>query len=411
MTGLVYSQDLILNGDLANAGTINAKRHIINNKNNGDDLVTVSGNGIVKLTGAAGAVTHEIKSNGTAGLSFSKLDLLGGRTANLKKPTTVSTAFRIGDGTTGYTSTFSIEANTLSIGAASSYDNDNNTGAVLTFSGGTVEFTGTAAQSILNRTAGVTYGTLNINGAGTKGFTAGGTVQAAAVTHANGALTVDNAFTVTDNSSFGSVSSSAAWTFSGTSGKKMVVDALTANSSTISASSSGEIEFTTAAASNGTISTTTGRLDFNGNLSVPVFSRYPVMAMLSLEGTVAQTTTNLNNGTATYKSSTAGQSIVTTPYNHLSLTSGSKTLAGSTTVNGNLSLDAISPLTASNNNIDLTGTLTLGSNITMGTGTLTMTSAAGGTDVSGSGEVSGALKRSATFAAATDTDLTARMCI
>ena len=119
---------------------------------------------------------------------------------------------------------------------------------------------------------------------------------------------------------------------------------------------------------------------------------------MQFAGSLAQTTYNLNGGTVVYNSGAPGQTVIGTTYNHLTLNAGSKTLAatGTAMVNGNLTLDAISPLNMNDRDISLTGNLSLGSDITSGNGMLKITSAAA--NVTGAGFVQGSVERAHDFA-------------
>lgn len=451
MTEAGFSQDLILNNDINNAGTINVGRHVINNKSSGNAMVSVTGTGVVRLRGT-GAGSHEIKSNGTAGISFSNLDLIDSRPTTLMIATTVADRLRVGDGTTAYTAAgngFDIGSQTLTIGNLSSYMSTST--AQLTFSSGTVNYTNATSQTILTRgSAGLptTYGTLALSGNAAFTIPAGsstgiGIVNAATVSHTgSGTVTVNDTMNVTVSGSFGTIadvasgnilqfssttSSSSITTLSTLNGRiqksgdqsltittvtttatsgvienagtgTLTIGTLTDNAGTIQSTSTGTVAFTNAATSSGTITTATGTLDFNGDLNGTGTISLTGAGFVEFGGSVTQNTYNLNNGTVIYNSSTAGQSVVSTTYNNLSLANASKTLAGAVTVNGNLTLDASSPLNAQNNNITLAGNLDLGSNVSMGSGVLTMTSTTAA-NVTGAGYVTGAVRRSHDFAA------------
>jgi hypothetical protein len=418
VTSSVTAQDLILNGNTTNNGTISVNRNVVNNT---AGTVTVGGTGIVRLTGNGGATTHSIQ--GGTGINFYRLDMRGNRIATLNTATAVSDRLRVGYAANAYTAGttgFSIGTQTLTLGNTSTYDASST--AALTFSNGSVAYNSGSAQSILNNASGVTYGTLTISGAGAKNVTTGGTVSAASLSQTGGQLSVAENIDVTGTGTFadlgaisaakrlrltsaatsGSVTAmnnSGTGTFENAANIAVTIATLSANAGTIQNTSTGLIAFTNAAASNGTISnTSTGTVDFNNDLTGTGTISQTAAGTIEVGGAFTQSTYTLNSGTLLYNSSAVGQSVIGSTYNNLTLNNGTKTLANTATINGNLTLDGSSALSMNNNNVSLAGNLVLGSNITTGnSGAFTMTSTTA-SNVSGAGEVVGAVRRNHNFA-------------
>jgi fibronectin-binding autotransporter adhesin len=417
VTSLVTAQDLILNGNTTNNGTINVNRNVVNNT---AGTVSVGGTGIVQLTGNGGANTHSIQ--GGTGINFYRLDMRGNRITTLNTATAVTDRLRVGYASNTYTAGttgFSIGTQTLTIGNTSSYDASSTAALMLT--GGTVAYNSGVAQAILNNATGVTYGTLALSGAGAKSVVVGGTVKATSLSQTGGQLSVAENIDVTGTGSFADIgaisaakrlrltaaatsgaitamSNSGTGTFENAANISVTIATLSANAGTIQNSGTGSIAFTNAAASNGTITnTSTGTIDFTNDLTGTGIINQTVAGTIKVGGAFTQNTYTLSNGTVLYYSNTAGQNIVGATYNNLTLNNGTKTLANTATVNGNLTLDASSALNMNNNNMSLAGNLVLGSNITTGlSGVLTMTSTTA-SNVSGAGEVVGAVRRNHNF--------------
>jgi hypothetical protein len=363
-----------LNGDVTNNGTIRVNRNIINNTTG---LVTVSGSGVVKLQGTGTTQSHSIQCtslSNTYPISIIRLDLVGTRTTTLNTPTLVPTQLRIGDGTTAYTAAgvgFTIGSQTLTVGGTSTYMATST--AALTFSGGTVLFNGTTAQSILNNAAGVTYGTLSITGAGTKNLTTGGTVAAATLTQASGSgqLSVTENTNVTGTASIadlGAISSgkmlqltaaatsasitamnnTGTGTLQNASNGTVTIATLSGNAGTINQSgASGTIVFSNAAVSTGTITnSSTGTITFVNNLTGTGTVSQTTNGTMNVGGaSFTQTTYTLTGGTVVYNG-TAAQSVIGTTYNNLTIstTGGNATASAAMTLTGNLIINSGSTL-------------------------------------------------------------------
>jgi fibronectin-binding autotransporter adhesin len=418
VTSFVTAQDLILNGNITNNGTIGVNRNVVNNT---AGTVTVGGTGTVRLQGNGGANTHSIQ--GGTGIGFYRLDMRGNRIATLNTATAISDRLRVGYAANTYTAGttgFSIGTQTLTLGNISSYDASST--AALTFSNGTVVYNSGSAQTVLNIASGVTYGTLTLSGAGAKSITAGGTVTAASFSQTGGQFSVTENVDVTGTGSFtdlGSISAakrlrltsaatsgsvtamanSSTGTFENAANISVTIASLSANAGTIQNTGTGTIAFTNTAASNGTISnSSTGTIDFNNDLTGTGTLSQTAAGTIEVGGAFTQSTYTLSTGTVLYNSSIAGQNIVGSTYNNVILNNGSKILAAAATVNGNLTLDGSSALNMNGNSASLAGNLVLGSTITTGAGVLTMTSATA-SNVSGTGEVLGAVRRNHNFAA------------
>lgn len=435
MTEIGFSQDLVLNGNITNNGRINVARDVINNTTG---TVTVSGTGYVVLQGTVGTITaHQIRSSsGSYAIVFNNLRLRQNRPTTLQVPVTVSND--LGIGFTGANSGpydaggvgFSIGTQTLTIGNTASYLSTST--ADLTFAGGTVEYTNGSSQTILTRgSAGLstTYGTMSLSGNANFTIPAGtaGTITAATVSHTgSGSVTVNETMNVTSSGSFGAIADVASGktlqfssttagssitsltTLSGTIQKSgsqslsigtvtttaasgvientgtgtLTIATLSGNAGTIRSTSTGTVAFTNAATSSGTITTATGTLDFNNDINSTGTVSVTGAGNVFFGGSVASSVLTFDPAsTATYDG--AAQSIAVP-------SSGGY---------GNLVLDGSANKTGPSG-FTVAGNLTLNRSLAMASGqVLTMTSTTG-TNVSGTGEVTGSVRRNHTFTAA-----------
>jgi hypothetical protein len=405
VTVCVSAQDLILNAaTTVNNGNINVNRNVVNNTGG---AAAVTGTGRVQFTGTGGVTTHSVQ--GGTSVTFERLDFRGDRTASLSVPTTVNVRLGIGfsaaytAGTTG----FSIGAQTLTLGGTSSYLNGSS--AALTFSGGTVAYTSGSAQDILNIAAGVTYGTLNLSGAGAKTLPTGGTVAAAALTQSGGQLVVNENLNLTGTATIADLGSIAAakmvdvtgtataasvtsmnnastGTFRVSPNINVTIGTLAGNSGTINNAGTGTMSFTNNITNASTITTGTGKIDLNGSgqqTNTGGTISVTGAGELLVNGDIATTPGTLTlAATSTTRFDGAAQNLATgVTYGNLSAEgSGAKTGAANLTVAGNLAL---------------------GQNILQTGGALTMTSTTA-SNVSGTAEVRGAVRRAHDFAAATN---------
>jgi hypothetical protein len=228
-----------------------------------------------------------------------------------------------------------------------------------------------------------------LNFAGTSGSTIG-TVTTIAGTLRNSAAQSLGITTVSGN----------AGTIENTSTGTLTIATLSANSGTITQSGTtpGAISFTNAATNTGTITntstgtitfnntianttpgiisnTSTGTITFTNNLTATGTISQTTNGTINVGGSFTQNTYTLTGGTVVYNSGTAGQSVIGTIYNNLTLTSNSKTAAGAMTVNGNLS---VSGGTFTDAGFQITGNATGNMSMAAGTG-LTLGTAATGT--------------------------------
>jgi hypothetical protein len=402
IAGTMLSQDFILNGNQTNNGTIKAKRDIINNTSS---LVSISGTGTISVQGTGTSISHTIKSQtGSYAISFSNLDFIDTRTVTCAVDVTVTTRLRIGDGTTDYTgSSFTIGSTKLTLGGSSSFQSSSST--VPTLSGGTVEFSGTSSQAVLNHSSGLTYGTLTLSGAGAKSITSGGTVTAASLTQTGGQLSVTENVDVTGTGGFadlgaisatkrlrltsastsGSVTvmnNTGTGTFENAANISVTIATLSGNAGIIDQTgATGTLAFTNNITNTGTIRTATGTLDFNGTGT-----------QTNTGGTITATGAGnvyfagdiaANPGTLTLASTS------TTTYD-----GAAQNLATGVTY-GNLVAGGTGAKTGAAN-LAVAGNLTLTQNILQTSGALTMTSTTA-SNVSGAGEISGAVRRFHTF--------------
>ena len=246
--------------------------------------------------------------------------------------------------------------------------------AALTFNGGIVLFNGTAAQSILNNAAGVTYGTLSLSGAGIKNLTTGGTVTAATLTQVigSGQLSVTENLDITGTGSLAdlgaisatkklrftssatsgtvtSMNNSSTGTLENASNGTLTIATVAGNTGTINQSgTSGSISFTNATASNGTISnTSTGTITFANNLTGTGTISQTTNGTINVGGSFTQTTYTLSGGTVVYNGSSAQSVIGGITYNNLTIStaSGNNATASNTiTLTGNLNISSGSTL-------------------------------------------------------------------
>lgn len=399
ITTVLDAQDLILNGNITNNNLIRVARDVINNTTG---PVAISGTGVIRLD--RNVFNHSIRSSsGSYPITFSNLSMTQGRPVTCQVDVTVVNSLQIGDASNPYTAGgngFDIGTRTLTINNASSYLVTST--AALTFSNGTVIFNSGSAQSILNRNAGVTYGTLQLSGNGVKSIQAGGTVSAVTLTQADGALSVTENLTVTGSATIAdlsSVSNGKTLLLANSVTSASVTSANYSGSGTISNQApTGSISFTNAAVNNGAIeNTSTGTIDFNNDLTGTGSISQTGNGIIEVGGVFTQNSYSLNAGTVIYNSSAADQNVVGTIYNNLTLNNNSKVLASAATINGDLTLDASSSLNMNNNNASVAGNVVLGNNITTGSGVLSMTSTIAN-NVTGSGEILGAVRRAHDFA-------------
>ncbi|MCX7985032.1 MAG: hypothetical protein N3A63_09050 [Bacteroidetes bacterium] len=403
ISDFVFTQDLVLNGNITNNGLIRVRRDVVNNTTS---AVSVSGTGFVQLD--RNVNDHLIRSSsGSYPISFTNLRMIQGRPVTAQVDVTVITSLEIGTATNPYTAGgngFDIGSRTLTISGSSSYHSSST--AALTFNNGTVVFNGTSAQSVLNRAAGVTYGTLTLSGSGAKTIQSGGIVTAATLSQTGGALSVTEnlyvtgtasvadlgaisagkIFRLTNTATAGSITSMAntgTGTFENAGSITVTIGTLSSNSGTINQSGSGTIAFTNDITNSGTITTATGTLDFNGTGT-----------QNNAGGTISIT----GSGNAYF----AGD-IATNPgtlsFNAASTVTydgGAQNIAVGVTY-GNLVASGSAAKTATGN-VTVAGSLTLNQNINQTTGALTLTSTTP-TNVSGTGEVVGAVRRNHNFTA------------
>jgi hypothetical protein len=393
--------NLTLNNDMTNNGTIRVRRDVVNAAGK---AVTVSGTGVVRLDRNQ---DHNIRSTADSHpITFSNLSLTQSGAVTMQVDVTAINSLQIGDATNAYTATgngFDIAARTLTIGNTATYLATST--APLTFSNGTVVFNGTAAQSVLNRASGVTYGTLTLSGTGTKSLQTGGKITAATLSQSGGQLTVTEDIDVTGSASIadlGAISAgktfkltntatsasiallanSGTGTFENAANIPVTIASLTANAGTINQSgATGTLAFTNDITNSGTITTAAGTLNFNGT-----GTQTNTGGTISVTGAGNATFAGdiaTNPGTLSFASAStvtyggAAQNIATgvTYGNLVAGGSGAKTAAGNFTVAGNL---------------------TLSQNIVQSSGALTLTSTTAN-NVSGAGEVLGAVRRNHNF--------------
>jgi hypothetical protein len=370
ITGIAVSQDLKLNGNITNDGTIKVGRDVINQAT---AAVAVSGTGVVQLKGS-GAGSHSIKSaSGSYAISFSNLDLIDSRPTTCEVDVTATNNLRIGDGSTAYTAAgngFDIGAQTMTLGNLSSYMATST--AALTFSGGAVVYDGAAAQTVLSKTGGVVYGNLTTSGADK---TAGDDIT----------VNSGSTFTNSVNVDFGAHAFTGTGVTFANTGTLISGGSVTLGTGT---SVNGTFRYNQTGASQTVASATYTNLDLAGT-STKTIGDVSIADVYAVAGGARSYTA----GTTVTFSKAGDQTIPgESGYKNITLSgSGVKTLSGGTTIAG--ALDA--SVAAVNVTVDA-GTTTLGSSSNFGgnltvTGTLDGTASGSTTTFSGAGQsISGA---------------------
>ena len=406
-TGAVFGQDLILNGNIVNGGTITVARNV---QNNSGGAVAVSGTGSIRLRGTVGAITaHSIQGDGS--VSFTNLYFRDNRPTTFAVNVTVLDDLRVGFSGNGYTaggSGLDIGANTLTLGAAanngaSSYDGAST--AALTFSAGTVAYASGNAQSVLNTAGGVTYGTLALSNGGAKNFTTGGTVAAATFTQAGGQLSVNESVDVTTSTTLadlGSISAGETFRLTAAATGGTITAMNNGSTGTLQNAGTGTLTVTTLSGNAGVIDQTggtTGTVAFTNNITNTGTIRTSSTGTINFNGTGTQTNTG-----GTISATGAGfvefaGDIATNPgtlsFNAASTTTydgGAQAIASTGVTYGNLVAGGSAAKTAADD-FTVASNLTLTQNIAMAASqVLTMTSTTAA-NVSGAGEVTGSVRR------------------
>ena len=415
VAAVAMGQNLILHGNQTNAGTISVGGNV---NNASGSAIVIDGAGIVRLQGATGAITnHDIMGSD---ISFTNLDMIGSRTTTLKVNTTVLDALRVGFTSNPYTAAgvgFDITGQTLTLGGtahAGTATYEGTSTAALTFGGlgSKVSYASTSAsnQPVLTKTGGVSYTTLDFSGAGTKRVVLGGKVTAATLTHAGGQLSVyedvDVTGSITALADLGaintgktleiksgatavtmtSMNNTGTGIFKNSANIDITIPTLAGNTGQINNAGTGRLSFTNNITNAGTITTATGKLDFNGT-----------GAQTNTGGTISVT----GAGEVYF----AGD-IATTP-GTLTLNSASITHFDGATQNiptgvtyGSLNAEGTGTKTAAGN-ITVATNLVIDQDISQSSGALTMTSTTPG-NVTGTKEVLGAVRRLHNFTTGSD---------
>jgi hypothetical protein len=356
-TSISFAQtyrDWTLNGNVTNNGTINVRRNIINATTG---LVSVTGTGVVKLIGTT-AGSHAIRCTNIADtypVSIIRLDLTGIRVTTLNTPTLVPTRLRIGDGTTAYTAAspgFTIGSQTLTIGDVSTYIAST---AVLTFSGGTVDYTNATSQTLLDHKA--IYGTLKLSGNGnyTIPSMGDGSFEAATVNHTGtGSVTLNDSLKVTGSAAFGTIADVA-------SGKML------------------QLTSTTAPSTINTLTTLNGTIQKAGTQKLVITTVTTTIASGVIEntGTDSLAIRTLSGNVGTIRNTSTGFLSFNTPATNTGTISNTST--SSLTFYNTIANNGVAGVISNTS----TGTVTFVNNLT-GTGTVSQTTADGIINVGGS---------------------------
>ena len=346
---------LYINGSFNNRGTITVNNHIVNNTSGPVSVLPGTVNSTVVLAGAANANGHTIYGGGS--ISFYRLDLRGGRETRLKVNVEVTNRLRVGYAGNTYTaadSGFTIENHTLTIDSLATYAGT----AAVTFSGGTVAYTGVNTQVTINKTSGVRYGTLTFSGVGAKSISAAATGPdtAATLTQTGGQLSILGNFDITGSGSFidlGAISATKILRLTAPATSCSVTSMNNSGTGTFeNASTAGTLTLSGAAANTGTITnSSTGTITFANNLTGTGTVSQTAGGTRNVGGAFTQGTYSLTgtNGTVIYNS-TAAQSVIGTSYYNMTIstTGGNATASAAITLIGNL-------LVNSNSTLDMAG--------------------------------------------------------
>jgi hypothetical protein len=237
IAGVAVSQDLVIdtNATFAGSGTYVIKGNIDNTNTNSAKTIT----GKVRLNGAA----QNIGVTGKSDINFDSLVAEGTGAKTLNVNSTIGQDFVVD-------TNYSVNGNVLNIDGTST-----KTGGVFDASAAssTVNYRGTSAQTAI---AG-TYVNINFSNAGAKSLE--GAINATTVNHADGDISVTQDFTITGASTFATIADvTATKTLDlGTTGS---ITTLTDNNGTVK-NGSGLVTISTVTNNNGTIDATDGTGD------------------------------------------------------------------------------------------------------------------------------------------------------
>lgn len=338
-------QNLSLGGDWANSGTFA-----------GGNTVTFNGSGAQALTRTGG----ETFTN----LSISKVS----GTLTLNNALTVNNTFSLTQGT------LAVGSNTLTLNATVT-----GSGILTSANTGTVNYNqGSAGQSVLAGSYGnllfsdfnkvlAPTGTIGIAGAFTLGTAVGHTATGSTIDFNGGsqaipAFTYNNLILSGSGTKTGSGTLTVAGNFTNNPG--IVFSGTTSfNLNGASHTNGGELNTATLVVGPGATVTNNGTMTISSALNGAGSLAQGAAGILNIGGTVGITTLVASASGNTVNYTGAGQTVSPATYHHLTLSgSGTPTLTGVSTINGNFTLSGtVTPVAA-------TG-MTVGSNFTIGSGT------------------------------------------
>jgi hypothetical protein len=339
-------QNLSVGGDWADSGTFTS----------GANTVTFNGAGAQALIKSGGETFNNLTVTKAAG------------TLILNNSAMVNNAFSLTQGT------IAIGANTLTLNGAVSGGGTLTSGAT-----GTVDYNqGSAGQSVLSGTYGnlafsdfnktlAATGTIGIAGTFTPGIAGGHTVTGSTIDFNGGSQTVpDFPYNNLSLSGSGTKTGSASITVNGTltNNTGIVFSGMTdLNLNSAAHTNNGTLSAGTLTIGAGAVYTNNGTTTASSGLGGTGTLAQGATALLNIGGTAGITTLDASAAGNTVNYTGAAQSVKSVTYHHLSLSgSGTPTLTGVSTINGNFTLSgSVTPSAA-------TG-MTVGGNFTIGSGT------------------------------------------
>lgn len=370
--GMALSQNLVIQSgaSFTGTGTYKVKGNIDNSANSS----AVQFGGLVRLTGTT---AQDIGASGGGTLRFGQLTAQGNSTKTMIVGVTVDDSLTIDAGTGN---SLAVGANTLNIDGTSgivsgTLDASN--------ASSTVNYRSAAASQVV---LGQTYGgTLGMSGVSTKTLSA--IASTVTLSHAGGALTVNNNLTVSGASTIGTladVSTGKALTLGTTATITTVttntgtinggtglttISTLSGNTGTISGAAGGGITFTNAATNGGTITGGAGLVTFSNTLAHSTGTITAGSGGVKFDNTVTTASGTITAGTGA--SLDINANVDNSGTSAISLTgTGTMTMAGNFTTGTGLSFASGSTVTFDGGSQNVPST-TFGVLTMSGTGTKT----------------------------------------
>lgn len=242
--------------------------------------------------------------------------------------------------------------------------------ALLTVTGDINVGTGTT----LNCSTFLLTGNGNLTVGGILSGSGGVTLSGAATKTLYGSGTISNTGAFTLNTGAKAIDSTANLNFSGPS--SIAINIGTANSGTITATNAIAIAAATTFTNNGTVNANGAITGANATTSIWSNAANSTLNVKGALLTTGALTAAASPNTVKYNSTTAGQTIKSTTYHHLTIDKSGQTgtLGGGITVNGDLTI-TVGILDTNNSNINVAGSWSNSGNFTAGTGAVQFTSA------------------------------------